>query len=113
MKEETKSRPSLVLPVIASLVCTASLALIGMAGPVFKQMFEDFEIDPAPFHLKIVQSTHWGWSIPLGLAVSALLIAGSRRWSTKTNLTVFLLAIVLAVTVFTGFAIMAFLPIFD
>jgi hypothetical protein len=113
MKIETKSRPSLMLPVIASLACTASLGLIGIAGPVFKQMFEDFEIDPEPIHLKIVQSTHWGWTIPLALTISALLIAGSRRWSTKTNLTVFLVAIVLAATVFMGFALMAFLPIFD
>ena len=112
MNEETKAETSLVLPVLASVACTATLGLIGMAGPVIKQMWGDFNIDPATLRMQIVRTAHWGWTVPLGLAFSAALIAGSRRWKPKTNLKIDLAVIVLAVVVLMGFGLMAFMPIF-
>jgi hypothetical protein len=112
MKDDTKTTSSPVLPVIASLACLASLGLIGMAGPEFKQIYADFNIDPVPPHFRVVQLTHWGWTLPLGLAISSALIVGSRRWKLKTSLVVNFSVIVAAVAVFIGFGFMAYLPIF-
>ena len=121
MKNEAQqSQSSLVFPVIASLAWTITLLLIGLAGPIFGQMYIDLGIIPGPpgfpcpWYIQAVQATHWAWTVPVGLLSSALLVLGSKHWSAKTSFTVDLGVVILAVATFMMFSWMAIsFPIYD
>lgn len=94
----------IVLPWIAACICLLSLLLIGMAAPVFLEMYSGFGIDPLPLHLRIVALIHWIWTVPVGLFIASILIWGTKHWSRVTNLRIDVAAIVVAITVILAFA---------
>ena len=121
MKDQTQqSEPSLRFPIVASLTWTITLLLIGLAGPIFGQMYIDLGIIPGPpgfpcpWYIQAVQATHWAWTVPVGLLSSALILVGSKRWSAKTTFTVNLGVVILAVATFMMFGWIAVsVPIYD
>jgi hypothetical protein len=107
---DTVVKKPIVLPCIAGTLCVLCLFVIGQAGTVFPEMYKDFGIDPLPWNVRVISLFHWFWTLPLGIAISVLLIWGSRRWSRKTNRIADVACIVLAILIFFGFTFVAFMP---
>ena len=97
-----------VLPCTAALLCLLSFSAIGWAAPVFAEIFRDFGVDS--LQLRALSGIHWGWTLPLGCIVAAVLIRGSRQWSRRTNLKVDIAAIIFAIVMLLAFIYTIFVP---
>jgi len=99
------------LPYVAGFICILLLFLIGLAAPVFMEMYRCAEIEHL-VRLRAISHIHWFWTLPLGGLIAVGLIWISRRWSRKINLWVDSIAIGLAILVFIVFCFNLFRPIF-
>ena len=101
-----------VLPRISGAFCLLVFVLIGLAAPVFHEMYDGFFIQDPPINIRILSSIHLYWTLPLGGILAIILFVGPKRWTRKTNIIVDAAAIAATIAIACTVIYMAYLPIF-
>ena len=108
---EGSSRVS-VMPYVAGTLCILAFLLVGLAAPVFMEMFRDFGIDPLPPRLRIVSVIQWWWTVPLAVGIALLLVRGRTRWSVRASRIAGITIIIVSVAILLAFGLAVFTPVF-
>jgi len=110
MREANSTR--VTLPWFAGVCLVIALCILGLVGPVFRQMLEDVgATHSAQLWFRVIARLHWLWTTPVGLVAAAVLIAGSKRWSQGTTRVVGTAFLVIAFAIVAGLLSSMWMPI--
>jgi len=114
-KKPTQPIPSnwrlTVYSLAAGLICCHLLVTIGQLAAAFREVYHGLNLPPN-WHLNLVNATHLGWTLPVGILVAVFLIVKDRSSLRPRAVFIDVVALIVTFSFFLFWAWAAFSPVF-